>query len=253
MSIIKPVIQLYSVRDHLDKDPDHTLKSLSDMGYAHVEMAGTAGLEHEAFKVLLNKHGLTAVSSHLPYEKIVEQTESIIEEARLFDLEFVVVPWLGGDAFGDAHAWQSAASQMNSAGAILRSAGIKLCYHNHAHEFAEYDGKTAFDHIFDHSESTNLGLELDTAWAAIGNSNVPALIDRFKGRLPLLHLKDYRLDSNGEPVLTELGHGIIKWGPILEAAQNAGVIWYIAELDNSESDSLESAHINISFMQEYFI
>lgn len=253
MSIIKPVIQLYSVRDHLDKDPDKTLKLLSAMGYVHVEMAGTAGLQPEVFKVLLDKHGLSAVSSHLPFEKVVEQTDSVIDEARLFDMEFIVVPWLGGDAFADAQAWQTAASHMNTAGAALRSAGIRLCYHNHAHEFVEYDGKTAFDHIFDNSDAANLGLELDTAWAAIGSSNVPELINRYSDRLPLLHLKDYRLDSNGEPVLTELGHGIIKWRPILEAAKDAGVIWYIAELDYSESDSLESAHINISFMQEHFV
>ena len=246
MSLDKPALQMYSVRDHMDRDPEGTLKKLREIGYQHVELAGTAGMSANAFKDVLDELGMTAISTHHSFNHVVNNVDAVISDARLFGMEYVVIPWHGANS---ADGWADAGKQMNQAGEVLREARIHLCYHNHAHEFDLFDGKTAFDIIFDNAEPEHLGLELDTAWAAVAGKDVAELITRFTNRIPLIHLKDYKVVDDAN-VLTELGNGVIDWSIVLEAAKNAGVVWHIAELDQSETDSLESAAINYNYMRD---
>ena len=246
MSLDKPALQLYSVRDHMGQDPEGTLKKLREIGYQYVELAGTAGMSTTAFKEVLDELGMSAISTHHSLDHVVNNVDAVISDARHFGMEYVVIPWHGADS---ADGWADAGKRMNEAGEVLREARLRLCYHNHAHEFDLFDGKTAFDILFDNAEPEHLGLELDTAWAAIAGEDVAALITRFTNRIPLIHLKDYKVVDSAN-VLTELGHGVIDWNSVLEAAKNAGVVWHIAELDQSETDSLESAAINYKFMRD---
>ncbi len=245
MSLETPALQLYSVRDHMGNDPEGTLKKLREIGYQHVELAGTAGMSQEAFKGVLDELDMKAVATHQSFNHVVNNVDAVISEARLFGMEYVVIPWHRADS---AEGWAEAGKRMGQAGEVLREARVRLCYHNHGHEFDTFDGKSAFDIIFDNADPECLGLELDTAWAAIAGEDVPALITRFTDRMPLVHLKDYKVvgDSN---VLTELGNGVMDWDAILAACETAGVVWHIAELDQSETDSLESAEVNYNFIR----
>lgn len=245
MSLAKPALQLYSVRDHMGADPEGTLRKLREIGYQHVELAGTAGLSAEAFKGVLDELEMTAVSTHLSFDQVVNNVDAAIAEAQRFGMRQVVIPHYSADS---AEAWLAAAKQMDQAGEVLREARIRLSYHNHAHEFELFDGKSAFDILFENTEPEHLGLELDTAWAAIAGEDVAGIITRFTDRIPLVHLKDYKV-VDGSNVLTELGNGVMDWDSILAACESAGVVWHIAELDQSETDSLESAEINYNFMR----
>jgi sugar phosphate isomerase/epimerase len=62
-------IQLYSIRDDMEKDPAGTLEQLAAMGYTHVEHAGYEdgkfyGYTPNKFKSLLHDLGLKMLSGH---------------------------------------------------------------------------------------------------------------------------------------------------------------------------------------------
>jgi sugar phosphate isomerase/epimerase len=84
----------------------------------------------------------------------------------------------------------------------------------------------------------------------VGGEDPVRIIKRFGHRVPMVHIKDWRGGPDGKPKVTELGRGRMVWGPIFDAAKNAGVRWYIAEQDESVTDSLESAKRNAHFMLE---
>ena len=60
-------LQLYSVRDDLEKDFEGTLKKVKELGYDGVEFAGLYGKSPAEVKALCEKYGLVPISAHVPF------------------------------------------------------------------------------------------------------------------------------------------------------------------------------------------
>jgi len=242
-------LQLYSVRDHLEKDPLETLKAVRQCGYDAVELAGTAGLPAREFKKLLDAAGLVAISAHISYAEMTENTEAVLQDLRLFSAPFAVVPWIDPQTVSGDTGWAECAQKLAAAGALLLHQGIRLCYHNHEHEFAPRAGGTIFDTLFRVAPPEHLGIQLDAGWAMLGGADPAAIIRTHGTRVPIIHVKDYRRDPDTQEArVTELGLGEVVWDPVFLAAETAGVAWYIVEQDVAEVDSLQSAANNAAFM-----
>jgi sugar phosphate isomerase/epimerase len=248
MSGIPFALQLYTVRDHLKKDTAATLRRVKEIGYDFVELAGLGPNGPNEYNRMLAGAGLQAISGHFPYEDVVSKTDRVIEAVQALGLQYAVVPWLGGDLCPDKDAWLAAVNAMNEAGARFREADITLCYHNHAHEFQRIDGQYILDLIFQSAEAHHLAAELDTYWIKYGGADPATYIGQYNGRAPLIHLKD--MTGGDNRTFAEMGRGIIEWAPILEAAIQAGVRWYIVEQDECAGDSLECARISADFVRD---
>ena len=238
--------QLYTVRDHLDKDPAGTLKRVKEIGYDYVELAGMAGMTAAECKQALDDIGLTPVSSHFGREALEDDLGGTIETCKTLGIDFAVLPHASAD---DKDGWIAIAKMLDGAGAKLREAGIRLCYHNHAHEFKQFDGQYAFDLLYEIARPENLALQLDTFWVQYGKADPVEKIKQYAGRCPLLHMKDMAPEGE-QPIFAEMGKGIMDWPPILDAAKAAGVEWYIVEQDDWAGDSIESAAISAEFMAQ---
>ncbi len=246
MSELSYALQLYTVRDHMEKDGAATLAKVREVGYEAVELAGLGGMDAAGFRGCLDAEGLRAISGHWGYEAFMADIDRVIDETKTLGAQYAVVPWLGEAICPDKAAWITAARKMDEFGARLREEGLSLCYHNHAEEFKKYDGQSVFDLIFANSAPENLAMELDTCWASVGGTDPVGLIRQYEGRGPLLHLKDYR--PGEPPVLTELGRGCMDWEGVISAGKAAGARCYIVEQDECEGDSLDSARISAAFM-----
>ena len=113
----------------------------------------------------------------------------------------------------------------------LKKDGIDYYYHNHSCEFMKVDGKYILDHIKD---STSMGFELDIHWIHAGGEDPVRIINRYAGRIRLLHLKDYRIVVDGDDFdfgkrfalgkkLKEMGIEIKQVSPMYGAIQFAEV------------------------------
>lgn len=239
-------LQLYTVRDHMEQDPRATLKAVKTMGYDTVETAGLAGLSAAAFRELLDEFGLRAFSMHVGIDALAEDVDQQIETAKTLGADFLVVPWIGGEETSDRAAWEQYAKEMDVAGEAVRGAGLKLCYHNHAHEFALIGGDTVFDIIFNTAAPENLAAEIDVYWVKHAGYDPAAVIQQYTDRCPIVHFKDM---TPAEPhTFTELGQGVIDWPAMVETCKKAGVQWCVVEQDLCSGDSLESARVSAEFM-----
>lgn len=248
-------LQLYTVRDQLEADLAGTLGRVRQAGYRLVELAGTQGRSPEEYKDLLDEAGLEAVSAHIGFEEVTTHPQWAMDQARIFGIEYVVVPWLGGEEFNEKAAWLNAAHRMDAAGAALRDEGIRLCYHNHAHEFMSIEGECIHDLLFADTAPENLAVQLDTCWAAVGGKDPAALIRRYSGRIPLVHFKDFK--PGMPPSLTEVGNGCLQWDAIIAAVRDAGVACCIVEQDDNflpgsdgTPDPIESARVSAAFVSQ---
>lgn len=237
-------IQLYTVRDAFAKDRADTFRQIKEAGYDHVELFNVGPEDASSCRSMLDEAEVQAVSAHIPYELVVGEPSDVIEAAQCLGTNYVVVPWLD---LATAEEWRDAARKMDAAGQKFRDAGLRLGYHNHDHEFQGFDGKTAFDIVFDTSNPENLFCQLDVFWAAHAGADPVDLIRKLGARCPLVHLKDR--SPGGACMFAEVGSGTTDWPPIFAACADAGVAWYIVEQDESERDPMESAAMSAAFLR----
>lgn len=238
-------LQLYTVRDHLAKDVAGTLAKVKEAGYDHVELAGFGDATPEAYRGMLDAAGLTAVSCHFGIDEACGSPDRVTDACAAFGLRYAVVPYASAE---DEAGWLEIARRLDVCGAALRARGIRLCYHNHAHEFTRFSGRYAFDLLYAETKPEHLAAQIDSFWVRHGGEDPAAYIRKYAGRCPLLHVKD-RAPEGAKPIFAELGRGTMDWDPIFAAAKAAGVQWYIVEQDEASIDSLEAARISAAFMK----
>jgi sugar phosphate isomerase/epimerase len=239
-------IQLWTVRDALAKDAAATFHTLHQLGYRYVEVAAMDDKSADEIVALLDDAGLAAMGAHIPLAKVTGETDAAIAHAQALGVSYAAVPWIGPEDCLGRDAWVAAARAMDTAGQAFRETGITLCYHHHGHEFDRVDGDYIFDVIMDNADPEHLAAEIDTYWAQFGGVDPIELMRRYAGRCPLLHIKDMANDPARS--FAEVGHGVLDWDAIFDAATNIGVKWCVVEQDESTRGSLESAGMSAEFL-----
>lgn len=239
-------VQLYTVRDYMEKDPAHTLKRVRTAGYQYVETAGFFGMSASAFEALLRKSKLTPISMHTGYPDVIDTPEKVIADAKALNVKFAVVGSIDRSFTPDKAGWVACGQALNEVGKLFSANGIQLCYHNHAHEFERVGDEFPYDLLLDAAQPENLQAEIDLFWVAYAGLDPARFITKYANRCPLLHMKDM-LDKRSK-AFAEVGSGILEWRKILEAAASTTVQWYIVEQDVCAHDSLTSIQTSAEFM-----
>lgn len=249
MANIPTAIQLYTVRDLLGENFKSTVEKIAEMGYKGVELAGdTGGMNARELKAFLDGLGLAVAGSHTPIEQIAEDVQPAIDFALEVGNKFVVCPYLGDNWRENAEGYIKVAKILEKAGAKCKDAGLRMCYHNHSFEFTKFDGEYGFDILYANSDPELVQLELDTYWVKNGGEEPVEYINKYSGRVPLIHLKDMKDDENRS--FAEVGTGTLDMNAIFEAAQKAGTKWYIVEQDVCPGSPLDSAKISIENLKK---
>ena len=255
-------IQLYTLRDALAKDPAGTLKKVAEAGYKQVELFGFPNCQPliDGAKAA----GLTINSAHFEWDSVINPKDDamsdfkkIVDRAKEVGLSHLVIPYLQDNVRKTLDDYKKIAANANKAAAITKAAGIQLSYHNHAFEFQPKDGgKCGYD-IFMAEFSPDMQFEIDVFWIKVGGLEPAALIEKLKGRVSQLHLKDLKdglklpeYGSIPQDAFKELGNGIIPMEPIIEAASKAGVKHCHVEQDHSPHP-LESIKQSVDYLAKF--
>jgi sugar phosphate isomerase/epimerase len=236
-------LELYSVREALNKDLNGTLKSVAQMGYQCVEFYApyfdwTEGQTKDVRK-LLDDLGMRCYSTHNNADYLNRDNISRTREKNLIlGCKYVVVassqPTPGIDG------WKTFASALNSATEQLEPSGLRAGYHNHKIEWIPIDGVRPMDVLAKNTKPTVM-LQLDVGTCLEGGSDPVAWIKANPGRIRSLHCKDWSPDpAKGYTVL--FGEGAADWKAIFQAAeQGGGVEYYLIEQEGSRLPELETA------------
>ncbi len=240
-------LQLYTVRDAMERDVEATLARVATIGFREVEFAGYFGRQPAQIRALLTRNGLTAPSAHIAYETIIKgQWDQVLDEALAVGHKYVVVAWIDEDQRPTLDAWKRVAERLNTAAESAKRRGLLLGYHNHSYEFDRLEGQTPYDLLLANTDPTLVLLEMDLYWVTKGGRDPLDYFARWPGRIRLVHLKD----SKGPPhhVMTEVGAGVIPWARILGRHRQAGIEHYFVEHDEPK-DSLASAETSYRYLR----
>ena len=237
-------VQLFTVKAELATDAPGTLKKLKDLGVEVVETAGSNGTTAAAFEQQIRDAGLTIRSSHTNMPALLADIDKEIADAKTFGSEWLVCsspkpakPLPGKKEWViemtenmNLDQWKFNADQLAAMAPKVKAAGLKFAYHNHPMEFHDLGGgQTGYDLIA--GSTPDLRLEMDIGWVVVGGADPVALINKYAGRVDLLHVKDMKKDPAGPFGFysTELGNGVIDWPAVFKAGHAAGVQGYFVE------------------------
>ena len=251
MKIEQVALQLYTLRDFCKTAADYaaTLKRVRAIGYQAVQISGVGPIPLAELRSITEGEGLVICATHESSATILDDPAAIVERLAALGTKYTAYPYPAGIDFSDPAHVDNLIAKLDAAGAVLRKAGQVLCYHNHANEFCRVNGKPLLEHIYDRTSPENLKGEPDTFWVQAGGGDPVAWCAKLKGRLPLLHLKDYGVNAKGERYFAEIGHGNLDFKAIVATAEAGGCEWYIVEQDTTPGDPFESVKMSFDYIK----
>jgi sugar phosphate isomerase/epimerase len=241
-------LQLYTVRDAMQKDVPGTLKKVSDIGYKYLELASYSqkdgkfyGFTPEDFKKMVTDLNMEVISSHAGVPKNVtsDTAKKMAEDHAKLGAKYCIQPYVADEDRKTVANYQKMVADWNMVGKIMKSNGIQFGYHNHNFEFATVEGKIPYYDIFLPEMDKDLVImELDLFWASKAGQNPVEIFKKYPGRFHLFHMKDMgkkeapSVITNSDDMVP-VGTGVIDFKEILAAGKTAGLKYMFVEQDNA--------------------
>ena len=243
-------VQLYSFRKQLPGNVPAMLEKISKMGIRELEGGDSYGLPVDEFKSLLKNNNLKMISVSADFGQLAKNPQASVDLAKTYGAKYVVVFWIPHtDVFT-----KNAVTVFNTAGKLLKENGISLCYHAHGYEFGSYGEGTLFDYLAENFNPQYANFEMDVFWVKHPGQDPVALLEKYSGRFPLMHLKDRKTgtagNQKGEANVESnvvLGSGDVGIAAIMKAAKKAGVKHYFIEDESSRS--VEQVPISLAYLK----
>jgi len=261
-------VQLYSVRDRMQKDFAGTLEGVAKIGFKEVEFAGYYEHSPQDVRAILDRLGLRAPSSHIGLDLLQKDLAGQVTAAKVIGHEYVTVPALMQPLMGKVTPdfWGKTATEFNRIARALKSEGIGFAYHNHSFEFEKLpDGRIPYDVLLAETDPALVKFELDLLWATVAGQDPVAMFSRNPGRYVMWHVKDVkgveearRLATSTEgtviqklqgigPRLAAVGTGDIDFRRIFAAAGTSGMRHFFVENDSAPTTASSLADIETSY------
>lgn len=256
-----------------------TMKKLSEIGYKSVEISQveTSPENIQAIQKACKDFDMeiAAMSASLEPqtkdgESLTTHYDKIVADCKAVDADLLRIGMLPIPAMASLDKVLEFCEKVNDVTKKLNEDGITLYYHNHHVEFRKYDGKFLLDII--REKAPLLGFELDVHWIQRGGANPLEVIRDYKGKVELIHLKDYRVGElpqeavdalfqgdaskfmdkfNNLIEFAELGTGTLPLKEIIEESLSSGVRYLLVEQDDTYGvDPFESLKISYEHLVE---
>lgn len=273
--IDKVGIQLYTVRGAMKTDFEGTIAKVAATGYKEVEFAGILAADAGYFgrspkevRAILDKNSLASPSCHAGYDVVEKKWPEALEAAKIVGHSYIICPWIDEKQRVEPDGWKRAAELFNKAGEASQKAGIQFGYHNHSFEFepaASLGGKLPYDFFLAAMDAKLVAMEMDLCWISVAGKDPLAYFEKYPGRFPLVHVKDWVKDNTassgykgamGQSVefhgrLADVGQGSIDWKRIFAQSGQAGIKHYFVENDEPKSafDDIKISYDYLSKLQ----
>jgi sugar phosphate isomerase/epimerase len=253
-------LQLYTLGEEAGQDIDATFARVAALGYRDIELPGLYGRTPADIRAAADRAGVAISSLHLPADSFGKATgltltspvETIAQSVKALGADKVVMPIMifppnmkpqPGETFQSAISrgvteagpdlWKRTAAMLNERAAALKPLGIRLGYHNHNLEFAPTGGTTGWDILLAECDPRLIHFEIDAGWIATAGLDPVAFLQKLKGRVLQMHVKDVAANNSPNFALAmkpaEVGSGTLDWAKILPAAYRAGVRHFYVE------------------------
>lgn len=234
-------LELYSVRDDLQKDLQGTVRAVAKMGYQCVEFFGpyvqwTPSYARQV-RAELDELGIHCYSTHNDMDSFTPKAMAkAVELNRILGTRYMVLASPGEITTLDG--WKRVGETLNKANGEIKQQGLHAGYHNHDAEWRPVEGRRPMD-VLAATLTHDIMLQLDVGTCVAAGGDPVAWILQNPGRIRSMHLKDWS-PQRGYKVL--FGQGAAPWKQIFAAGEKSGgVEYYLIEQEGSDYTELETA------------
>lgn len=260
MAIGKIGVQMFTVKEKIKElGVYEVMRKISELGYCAVEVSqvpmtadNVAELKRASqdfdIKIAALSAGLEPMLPGAPGETLQSDFDKIVNDCKQLNCNFLRIGMMPLHLMGNKEDIMGFVERAEAMAHRLSEHGIELYYHTHHLEFQKFDGVYLLDIM--KNNTTKLGFELDVHWIQRAGVNPVEFVKQYKGRISLLHLKDYRIapmdltdvDFSKDMAkfmdrfvntiqFAEVGEGNLDIPAIIEAGLESGAQYFLVEQD----------------------
>ncbi len=250
-------VQLYSVRDDIQKDFDGTIKAVIDIGYKRLESYGYRdgkffGKTPAEMKKYLADLGASMTGSHTG-SGLLEANDTKgwdfwkknADDTAELGCKWIVQAGYPVQAIKGIADVKRLADQFNKCGEIAKANGLKFAFHNHVEEFHKLEEQIPYDVMIENTDKDLVTFQMDTAQLVYGGFKCHEYVNRYPGRFANWHLKDANPDGEGS---TEFGKGLVDFEALFAVAKKAGLEDYYVEQERYNMTPVEALKYDYDFL-----
>ncbi|WP_234364271.1 sugar phosphate isomerase/epimerase family protein [Lunatibacter salilacus] len=243
-------LQLYSLREDIKDNVKGVLEEVAKIGYKTLEAANYQngsiyGMTPMEFKNTVNGLGMEMRSAHVggpnytkeAHSEAIDWWKKASEDHANAGASYLIKPSMPiPKTLDELKVW---CDYYNSVGEITRADGLMFGFHNHSREFEKIEGEIMFDFMLKNTDPKLFCMELDVYWCQEGGYNPVDYLKTYKGRFPLLHIKDEM----------EIGQsGKMDFKSIFKAAYAQGMTDYFVEVEKYNFTPIESVRKSFDYL-----
>jgi sugar phosphate isomerase/epimerase len=227
------------------------LQKVSEIGYRNLEAANYQegkiyGRTPSEMKKIVSDLGMTMQSAHVggprdyskdSHEEAMDWWKKAAEDHAAVGATYLIKPSMPiPSTLDELRVW---CDYYNHIGKIAQSNGLVFGFHNHSREFEKIEGKVMYDFMLENTDPGLFCMELDVYWAKKGGYDPVDYLKKYRGRFPLLHIKDEK----------EIGQsGDMDFKPIFKAAYAQGMKGYFVEVERYDYEPIVSVEKSFDFL-----
>ncbi|MBD1395492.1 sugar phosphate isomerase/epimerase family protein [Mucilaginibacter glaciei] len=250
-------IQLYMVRNDVERDTPGTLKQLGKLGYKQLESYGSDkgifwGMKNTEFKKLAADNGLKLVSTHHNPMGTAE-FEQMAAQAAEIGMKYIICPWLGPQK--SIETFKHFADDFNQRGAICKKHGLRYGYHPHDYPYKPVDGQLPINVLLANTDPALVYYQMDVYYTVTEGQDPYAYLKKYNGRFKLMHMRDVlkvRLPAGSkEESSCDLGEGIVNYPKLIRAGIAEGMHYFFVEGERYYKETpMQSAQKNAAYLKK---
>ena len=255
---MKAGLNLFSIKNLLDSEENFlaTAYKLKEMGYSYAQFSGMP-FDADMIARVSKAAELPIVLTHVSMDRILNDTDALMEEHAKFGCKNIGLGAMPKTAIVDKDEAYRTIEALDRVGEKMQQNGFGFFYHHHHYEFFKHNGETVFDYILKNAPHVNF--TLDSYWLQFGGVNICETVDKLKGRIECVHMKDYMITHSitddkvdFKPCFAPVGDGSIDFEAFVKHAKAAGAKYFLVEQDNASKlpDTLGQVERSIRYITE---
>ncbi|MCD7976731.1 MAG: sugar phosphate isomerase/epimerase [Tannerellaceae bacterium] len=247
-------LQLYSIKDDLEKDFSGSMTKLQKIGYHSVETYGFDGTTFfgkklSEFNRMLGDMGMMLSGTHtgspvLPADTQAKEWDlwkNVCAELKAAHATRAIQSWLPPTQTMDE--LKRLAEHYNRVGEVCKKEGIRFGIHNHSAEFKKVDGVMIYDYLLEHTQPDLVFFQLDMGHALEAGADCVEYVKKYPGRFTSWHLTDHK-PGVGD---VELGLGDVDYDQLFTMTDMAKLDDLVVEQETGE-DRFAACQRNFDFV-----
>jgi len=250
-------VQLYSIRDAIEKDLKGSLKRLADIGFKNVETAfWPKSVSVQSAADHLKEAGLKVSSCHIDIPT-KDNISTLVSTAKAYNCKNIIWHgWPEDKRYSTLGGTKQLVEIYKESNKLAKDNGLHFGLHNHWWEYRNHVGGKLVYEVLNEELDEDIFFETDIYWVKVAGQEPANILKKLKKRIRLIHMKDgpavfnNKLLSDEPDPMTPVGKGTLNIPAVVNACSD-NVQWMVIELDKSAIDVFDALKQSIDYLLKF--